>query len=142
VERSLTQLVLPMVLGTLVAPATGWAAGDPVRGKREFLRCAICHAAEPNVRKAGPSLATVYGRAAGTVESFTDYSDALRNAGITWTEETLDAWLQDPAAFIPGNTMKVSGIDDAGVRRDIIAYLKELAAQNEAEASTNGSPAQ
>lgn len=141
-EPSLTRLVLPVVLGMLAAPAAGWAAGDPLRGKREFLRCAICHAAEPNVHKAGPSLATIYGRAAGTVESFTDYSEALRNADITWSEKTLDAWLQDPRKLIPGNTMKIPGIDDERVRGDIIAYLKELAARNEAATSTTGSPAQ
>jgi cytochrome c2 len=33
--------------------------------------------------------------------------------------------------------MKASGIKDAGVRRDLIAYLKELAGQNAAE--TTGS---
>jgi cytochrome c len=133
----LTQLLALIVLGTLSSPATGSAAGDPVRGKREFLRCAICHSAEPNVHKVGPSLATIYGRTAGMVESFTAYSEALSGAGIVWTEETLDAWLKDPAGFIPGNSMKASGIKDAVVRRDLIAYLKELAGQNAAE--TTGS---
>jgi cytochrome c len=131
-----------VVLGTLALPATGWTAGDPVRGKREFLRCAICHSAEANVHKAGPGLATIYGRAAGTVESSTGYSDALRQAEIVWTEETLDAWLEDPAALIPGNSMKVSSIKDAGVRRDIIAYLKELSERNDAATSMTGSPKQ
>src|SRR3546814_2277174 len=78
--------------------------GDPVRGKREFLRCAICHSAEANVHKAGPSLATIYGRTAGTVESFTAYSEALSRAGIVWTEGTLDALLKDPAGYIPGRS--------------------------------------
>lgn len=139
-ECALTKLLAFIVLGTLVSPAAGSAAGDPVRGKREFLRCAICHAAEANVHKAGPSLAAIYGRAAGTVESFTAYSEALSRAGIVWTEETLDAWLKDPGGFIPGNSMKASGIKDAGVRRDLIAYLKELAGQN--AASTTGSTQQ
>lgn len=138
---SLTRLVLSGALCALVAPSAGWAAGDPTRGKKEFLRCAICHTAAPNVHKAGPSLATIYGRAAGTVESFTNYSEALRDADIKWTEDALDAWLQDPRKMIPGNTMKMSGIDDEGVRRDIIAYLKALAARN-AAASTSGSAQQ
>src|SRR3546814_475589 len=141
-EHTLTPLLVFIVLATLASPASAWAAGDPVRGKREFLRCAISHSADANVHKAGPSLATIYGRAAGTVESFTDYSEALRRAGIVWIEETLDAWLEDPAAFVPGNSMKSSGIRDAGVRRDIIAYLEELAGQHDAAASTAGSPQQ
>lgn len=133
----LTQLLALIVFGTLASPGTGSTAGDPVRGKREFLRCAICHSAEANVHKAGPSLATIYGRTAGTVESFTAYSEALSRAGIVWTEGTLDALLKDPAGYIPGNSMKASGIKDAGVRRDLIAYLKELAGQN--AAGTTGS---
>jgi len=140
-DNALTLVVL-VVLGMLVPPATGWAAGDPVRGKREFLRCVICHSADANVHKDGPSLATIFGRAAGTVESFTDYSEALRRAEIVWTEESLNAWLEDPAAFIPGNSMKISGIKDARARRDIIAYLRELAAENETATSTTGSPQQ
>src|SRR3546814_3484612 len=99
-EHTLTPLLVFIVLATLASPASAWAAGDPVRGKREFLRCAISHSADANVHKAGPSLATIYGRAAGTVESFTDYSEALRRAGIVWIEATLDAWLEDPAAFV------------------------------------------
>lgn len=140
VAYRLTQLLALIALGTLASPATGSAAGDPVRGKREFLRCAICHSAEANVHKAGPSLATIYGRKAGTVESFTAYSEPLSGAGIVWTEETLDAWLEDPAGFIPGNSMKASGIKDAAVRRDLIAYLKELVGQN--AAATIGSSQQ
>lgn len=131
-----------VVSGTLAVSATAWAAGDPVRGKREFLRCVICHSAEADVHKDGPGLGTIYGRAAGTVESFTRYSNALRRSGIVWTEETLDAWLEDPAALIPGNSMKIGGIEDAGVRRDIIAYLKELAGQKDAAAPTTGSSTQ
>lgn len=139
---TLTQPLVLVVLGALALPATAWATGDPVRGKREFLRCAICHSAEANVHKAGPGLATIYGRAAGTVESFTDYSDALRQAEIVWTEETLDDWLRNPAVLIPGNSMKAPGIKDAGVRRDIIAYLKQLAGRDDAATSMKGSPKQ
>jgi cytochrome c len=106
------------------------------RGRREFLRCAICHAAAPNVHKSGPSLAAVYGRKAGTLESFTRYSDALKEADVVWTDEYLDAWLQDPKAFIPGNSMKMRGIKDAQVRRAIIAYLKALAVGSAAAAKS------
>ena len=138
----LTPPVVFVALATLASPATTWAAGDPVRGKREFLRCAICHSAEAHVHKEGPGLATIYGRAAGTVESYTRYSEALRQAEIVWTEQTLDAWLEDPEALIPGNGMKISGIEDAGVRRDIIAYLKDLSGRNDAATSMTGSPKQ
>lgn len=138
----LTRLPVLVVLAVLASSVTAWAAGDPVRGKGEFLRCAICHSAEANVHKAGPGLATVYGRTAGTVESFTSYSNALKEAEIVWTEETLDAWLEDPATVIPGNSMKISGIEEARVRQDIIAYLKELARPSDAAAPTTRSAGQ
>jgi cytochrome c2 len=46
----------------------------------------------------------------------------------------LDAWLRDPRAVVPGNTMIIPGIADARVRHDLIAYLRELAAQSRAAA--------
>lgn len=128
-RRSLPSLMLAAILAAFMPPA-GWAAEDPARGKREFLRCVICHSAEPSIHKSGPSLATVYGRAAGTVEGFARYSDALKQADIAWTDERLDAWLRDPQAVIPGNAMVMQGIRDARVRQDLVAYLKELAAWN------------
>ncbi len=82
------RLLLPAVVGTVLVPDAGWAEGDPKRGKREFLRCATCHAAEPNVHKEGPSLATVHGRAAASVEGFWRYSEALRRADVVWTDDT------------------------------------------------------
>lgn len=126
----LPALLLPLVVGTIVVPGTARADGDPQRGKREFLRCATCHAAEPNVHKNGPSLATVYGRAVASVEGFGRYSNALKRAGVVWTEEALDAWLRDPKALVPGNTMIMPGIAEARVRLDLIAYLRELATRN------------
>lgn len=129
------RLVLPLVVATAVVPGTARADGDPQRGKREFLRCATCHAAEPNVHKNGPSLAAVYGRAAASVEGFGRYSNALKRAGVVWTDETLDAWLRDPKAVVPGNTMIMRGIADARVRLDLIAYLRELAARDRSAGS-------
>lgn len=123
--------LLPLVIaGAILMPATGRAEGDSRRGKREFLRCATCHAAESAEHRNGPSLATVYGRAAGTVEGFGRYSDALKRAGVVWTEEALDTWLRDPKALVPSNAMVMPGIADARVRLDLIAYLRELSTRN------------
>lgn len=123
--------ILPLVIvGSILMPVTGRAEGDWRRGKREFLRCATCHAAESAEHRNGPSLATVYGRTAGTVEGFGRYSDALKRAGVVWTEEALDAWLRNPKAVVPGNSMVMPGIAAVQVRLDLIAYLRELAARN------------
>jgi cytochrome c len=40
------------------------------------------------------------GRKAGTVPNF-DYSDANKNSGIVWNEETFEDYIKNPAAKIP-----------------------------------------
>lgn len=122
-------LAIALLLGQLALadalPAD--AAGDPERGARAFRQCLACHSIEPGLQMTGPSLASVVGRKAGTVEGFARYSDALRAAQLTWTEATLDQWLRNPAVLVPGNTMTFPGIPDAQTREDIVAYLKAVA---------------
>ncbi len=69
----------------------------------------------------GPSLKGVVGRKAGTAQDF-PYTDAMKNAGLTWTPETLDKLLQDPAKLVPGTTMPMA-VQDPAERRNLIAYL-------------------
>jgi cytochrome c len=96
--------------------------GDPVRGKELFQkRCTGCHALAEN--REGPKLQGVYGRNAGAVANFA-YSMALKKARIIWDEKSLESWLTDPDAFLPGNDMDflVSKPQD---RQDLISYLKQ-----------------
>ena len=60
---------------------------------------------------------------AGSVEGYA-YSAALKNSGSTWDESTLDLWLTNPSALVPGTKMYFQ-IGDAQCRADIIAFLKE-----------------
>lgn len=100
--------------------------GDPGRGRVIFNQCAACHTPDPaDVPNPGPDLRGVIGRPAGSVPGYR-YSRALRNARRTWTETTIDPFLADPQAAVPGNTMPFPGIPDASQRRDLIAYLKTL----------------
>ena len=72
----------------------------------------------------GPRLRGVYGRRSGSARDF-QYSDALRNAKITWNDEALDKWLTDTEALVPDNDMSFR-VQSQEERRDIIAYLKTL----------------
>ncbi|WP_244470997.1 c-type cytochrome [Microvirga massiliensis] len=98
-------------LAVLAAPAA--AQGDPDRGAQLYRACAACHSLEPDRNMTGPSLAGIWGRKAGLLASFHRYSPALKGSDVTWTEETLDPWLRDPANYIPGNRMTFPGIKDA-----------------------------
>jgi cytochrome c len=90
-------------------------------GKALFeKRCSGCHALDRD--KEGPRLGGVYGRIAGSVESF-PYSEALKKSGIKWTEENLAKWLTDTEMLVPNNDMAFH-IEKSDERMEIIEYLK------------------
>jgi cytochrome c len=104
---------------SLSVPSPAQARAD---GKALFeKRCGGCHALDRD--KEGPRLGGVYGRTAGSVESF-QYSDALKKSGIKWTEETLDKWLTNTEQLVPNNDMTFH-VEKPNERTEIIAYLKQ-----------------
>ncbi|HEY8310779.1 MAG TPA: hypothetical protein VIG47_09485 [Gemmatimonadaceae bacterium] len=113
---------LPM----LAMSGSPWAAGDPVRGAKTFQACMACHSTAQGVNMTGPSLAAVFGHKAATVHGFSRYSEPMKHANVVWNEATLDKWLADPNAFIPGTTMTFPGLRESGSRQDVIAYLRAV----------------
>src|SRR5579872_4149576 len=97
-----------------ISPAN--ASGDAARGETLYQQCEDCHSIDEN--DVGPMHRGVVGRLAGTVPDY-DYSPALRNAKIPWTEENLDKWLTNPQEFIPGARMFYI-VKDPRDRADII----------------------
>ena len=89
-------------------------------------KCRFCHSIRENDRaRMAPSLYRILGKPAAVGENFT-YSPALiemRNNGLIWTPETIDAFISDPENFVPGNRMRVEGINDEKTRELIINYL-------------------
>ena len=119
--RPVTMLAAAMAL---LLPAGAHAAGDAEAGKTAFnRRCAVCHAVAEGQNKVGPSLHGVVGRASGSVANF-NYSPAMKSAGKTWDQASIDTYLQDPKAYVPGNRMILAGIKDEAERQNIIAYLE------------------
>ena len=97
--------------------------GDPSNGANIFTaQCSICHSLKEGKNKIGPSLAGVVGRPAGHATNYS-YSDALINSGVTWNTETLNTYLANPSAMIPGMKMPYQGLADEKLRLDLIAYL-------------------
>jgi cytochrome c len=104
----------------------GSSAGDAARGKELYeSRCTACHSLDHS--RIGPAHRGVFGRRAGQVAGF-DYSKALRSAHVTWTARSLDRWLTDPEAFLPGQKMGYS-VADPRDRADIISFLASPAAR-------------
>jgi cytochrome c len=100
------------------------------RGLAEFRACAVCHArtdpADPStLRLTGPSLFGVAGAPSARLPDY-DYSPAMRRAALVWDEATLDAYLAEPQAIVPGTRMSYPGEADPEARAAIIAYLKTL----------------
>jgi cytochrome c len=102
--------------------AAGSAQGGNIAGRSAFQRrCTGCHALDHE--KAGPRLAGVLGRKAGTVPGF-PYSDAVKKSAVVWNEAVLDKWLTDPETVIPDTDMAFR-LDNPVERAAIIAFLKE-----------------
>ena len=128
-ERAILARRCCVVAGAILAAVTSgqsFAAGDATQGAQTFRYCMACHSAERGVNMTGPSLAGIFGRKAGSLASFHRYSEALARSGIVWDEGTLDAWIRNPAALVPGNQMQFPGIADAAARANLTAYLRKV----------------
>jgi len=97
-------------------------AADVEKGKAVFEQCAACHSLDGSGDYDGPTLKGVIGRKAGSLEDYR-YSAAMKRSDVTWDAGTLDKYVTDPQAFIPGNRMAFAGISDKTQRDDLIAYL-------------------
>jgi cytochrome c len=117
-------------LAALLAASAAYASGlgNAANGREVFITkgCPACHGvtAEDN-SMVGPSLFGVVGRQAGTAPSLLGASENLKKYGVTWSAETLDEFLADPNAKVPGTPM-AGVLVDPQQRADVIAYLFTL----------------
>ena len=122
------QLKVPLTslkLMLLLAAAGPGQAADVEAGKAVFKKCALCHTTEAGKNKIGPSLFGVVGRKAASLESY-NYSDAMKKYDNAWDPQTLNTYLADPRAVVPGTKMIFPGIKEEKERQDVIAYLETL----------------
>ena len=115
-------VVVFVVASTPLVRAALAETGDPEKGKSVFEQCAACHSLGDPGDYDGPMLKGVIGRKAGSLEDYR-YSAAMKRSDVTWDATTLDKYVTDPQAFIPGNRMAFAGISDKAQRDDLIAYL-------------------
>jgi cytochrome c len=126
-QLRLVALVLPAAVVALAAAsvfavnAPDKPVGDPVHGKSLYQVCMGCHSLDED--DVGPRHRGVVGRTAGSVVGYA-YSPGLKNSHIVWDRDTLDRWLTNPQALVPGAKMFFA-MPNAQDRADVIAYLAE-----------------
>jgi cytochrome c len=123
--RPLTPSMIALVLAAL--PLSSASAADDALEITFNDHCRECHSFVKDDNRLGPSLYGVVGRKAGTEPGY-GYTQSLKDSGVTWDEKTLDQWIANPNAVIPGNGMSppYGGVADPAIRAKIIAYLKTL----------------
>ncbi len=113
------------MLAMLCVPLA-WAQGSAKKGADTFAEeCGDCHSAQGKNKK-GPSLIGVLGRKAGTVADYAAYSDAMKDSGIVWSSEKLDAYITQPKKLVSGGKMKYDGLPEAKARADVIAFVLSM----------------
>ena len=116
---------LYLLLAIAMTLPVGAYAQDAAAGAKVFNQCRTCHTIGENAKVLiGPPLNGVVGRKAGMFPGF-NYSDANKNSGLTWDEDTLKAYLPDPKAKIPGTRMAFPGLKTDQQIADVIAFLKQ-----------------
>ena len=100
-----------------------YAGADLENGANQAQICRACHTLEQGgMAMLGPNLYGMFGQPTGKRPGF-EFSPALAEADFAWTPRALEAWLEQPARFLPGNRMSYAGLADADRRADLVAYL-------------------
>jgi cytochrome c len=115
--------ILTAMVVVLLSPTLA-AAADVEAGKTQFNKCKICHSLEPGKNGVGPGLHAIFGRKAGTADNYA-FSDAMKNSGIVWDDDTMTKYVRDPKEVVPGGKMAFPGIKDDQQLADLLAYLHQ-----------------
>ena len=122
------RLMVTMVVAAAASmPVAALAqAGDAAAGQRVFNQCRACHTIDQGGRNGvGPNLWGIVGRRAGAIEGFR-YSSNMRElaaGGLTWNEDRLRAYIQNPKAVVPTGSMSYPGLRNETQLNDLMAYL-------------------
>ena len=113
--------------GKALEPISGMLAlADLNKGQQLFKKCGACHTPNKDGKHGtGPNLWSVVGNKKASKTGYA-YSSAMLAAGGNWDYEALNAYLDNPKAFIPKNKMTFVGLKKPEERAAVIAYLHSL----------------
>jgi cytochrome c len=120
-----------LIAGTALASAlaTTAVAQDVTAGEKTFNVCRACHEIGDGAKnEVGPVLNGVVGRKSGSYPGY-NYSDANRNSGLIWDEATLQEYLKNPKAKVPGTKMLFPGLKRDDDILNVIAFLKQYGSE-------------
>jgi len=120
-----------LITGTALAfaLATTAVAQDVTAGEKTFNVCRACHEIGDGAKnEVGPALNGVVGRKLGSYPGF-NYSDANKNSGLIWDEATLQEYLKNPKAKVPGTKMLFPGLKRDDDIVNVIAFLKQYGSE-------------
>ena len=108
------------------------ASADRESGQSLAQTCMVCHSfSEGGTVGVGPALWDIVGQSFLHDPRFS-YSPAFQSRGSErWTYETLDQFLTNPQAYIPGTRMSYIGLSDPQERADLIGWLRTLSSNPE-----------
>ncbi|MFO7772152.1 MAG: cytochrome c family protein [Roseovarius gahaiensis] len=102
------------------------AAADPADGEKLWRGCRACHKLDDGANGVGPHLYGIVDRDIASVDGFR-YSKSLEELEGAWTVDELNAWLEDPKAYAPGNKMSYRGMKKEDERAALIKYMQTAA---------------
>jgi cytochrome c len=92
-----------------------------------------CHQVGPDAQNGiAPVLNGVVNRLAGRYPNY-KYSSANKDSGLIWDEQTISNYLRAPAKVVPGTKMIFSGLKKEQEISDVIAYLRQFAADGKTD---------
>ena len=120
-----------LITGTALASALATTAvtQDVTAGEKTFNVCRACHEIGDGAKnEVGPALDGVVGRKSGSYPGY-NYSDANKNSGLIWDEATLQEYLKNPKAKVPGTKMLFPGLKRDDDIVNVIAFLKQYGSE-------------
>jgi len=115
---------LSILAGMLVVASAGSVLAQEDAAFRKW--CLPCHDAGPDAKiKLGPPLNGIDGRKAGTYNGY-NYSDAMKNSGITWGEAVFKEYISNPMQKVVGTRMAFAGVRDEAERDALWNYRKQF----------------